>query len=609
MHMRVPTTSDLLHLRRITQLYSMLMAEKSIANVGDIVMNVDHIYAHYYAAHRGRVLFVDTPVEGIDDIDEPELVFVASFYIALCLWHPYKIDIFFPRFMERYYKHVPSKTYPPPIDLIDSIVRHIMETLGGGVVRAPLFTSEENKWQSTHHRRLIGWFIGFRYSSFIKPCQLASAFALIAYDSERSTKHAAVGPLDTLTYWSGTDRNERIIAQIIVTHFTHVCRTGDPSHIGHPHMSRVSQFQYYVIGLDSNQSSSTPSTPRDFTTASSSSSSDLSCVQRDHAIYVCTDVLSHNIGKCITSLVYRAHNPERPQQRYTIKRYIMVDNRLPEGMATFVREISTLLALRDYARFICIPLSFGFGEKHAYIYMNTHGTNIGEYVTRNRSHFNPHAMQSLFHDMAAALLVCDHHNIVHNDVKPDNFIVEDGRAKLIDFGLAMCHFSFIGATTDRVHAILYRAPELILGDDLHDASIDIWALACTMYELCTGAQLFGMKPSDELQLSEECSDNGDLSINGRKMQLSVILARLKHTLANDRKEREFLTSRSLWIECACDDKKKHQIVMNDTYRPIDWTGMCTTVAVAIENCLNLVPSRRLTAYKLTRSLTRRDSLF
>lgn len=641
LHMTTPTTSDFQHMTRVARLYSIMKNDTTIHNVGDIVINVDHIYANYYAAHRGYIIFRDAPDDDINEIvKEPELIFVASIYIALCLWYPHNIDTLFRALVTALYEL--SKVTPPSAETIGSSVRHIMETLGGRVVRAPLFDMEDNKWHSANHNRLVGWFLGFRYASFLKPRYLAEAFSMIACDSERSNRKDNSTRLDTLGYWADVDRCIRITAQIIVTHFSHICGTRDETQIGYLHMMHVSRFIYHIVGLDSNQSSSTPSTPRDCatshhrstTTDSSSSSSSSSSLcgpvrtmtynQCNHVLYVCTDVLSSNtVGEsAVSCCVYRAHNTKRNQQRYTIKRYIVGDDQLGVSLATFVREVSILLSLSKYSDFICVPLSFGFDKHHAYIYMSPHGTSISEYVFRNRQHFNSHAMESLFHDMAAALLVCEHYNIVHNDVKPDNFIVEDGRAKLIDFGLAMCHFSYMHVTTDCVQTVLYRAPELLLGDDIHDESIDIWAFGCTMYELCTGRRLFAMKPRDQQRFRIELDGLGGITSTGRKMQLAVILSRLKRNGLYDKKEREYLASLPLWVEfvggaaaAAAGDSNniEDKIRMYEKYSPIDWSNISPTttrsVVAAIEACLKLLPSLRPSAYSLTHRLTRRDSLF
>lgn len=93
---------------------------------------------------------------------------------------------------------------------------------------------------------------------------------------------------------------------------------------------------------------------------------------------------------------------------------------------------------------------------------------------------------------------------VHADVKPDNILVNETNtiAKIADLGSAM--------TIDEVEETpylvsrFYRAPEIILGVK-HDYAVDMWSLACSLYEIYTGKVLFpGRTNNDMVRLMMEC---------------------------------------------------------------------------------------------------------
>ncbi|GAC1393511.1 MAG: hypothetical protein NVSMB47_00950 [Polyangiales bacterium] len=180
----------------------------------------------------------------------------------------------------------------------------------------------------------------------------------------------------------------------------------------------------------------------------------------------------------------------------------------PLATGRFAREAATLAAIRsDY---VVRVHAFGkHGASHFFVMEYVHGRDVDDIITAHANHgaWVPiHRALTILRQVALGLTAVHAAGIVHRDVKPGTIVVEEGtgRPVLGDFGLARAiergsltkGRSTVGAGTP-----WYMAPEQ--ADDDEDAfaispRTDVYALACTAFELLTARPPFDSTDADEL---------------------------------------------------------------------------------------------------------------
>lgn len=99
----------------------------------------------------------------------------------------------------------------------------------------------------------------------------------------------------------------------------------------------------------------------------------------------------------------------------------------------------------------------------------------------------------IFSDVAGALEHAHRHGVLHRDLKPANILLQDERAVLADFGIALPVAERNDRLTETGMSLgtpEYMSPEQAAGERALDARSDVYALGCVLYEMLAGEAPF-----------------------------------------------------------------------------------------------------------------------
>ena len=202
-------------------------------------------------------------------------------------------------------------------------------------------------------------------------------------------------------------------------------------------------------------------------------------------------ILEKQLGRGGMGIVYQAYD-HLTQQNIALKRLNLPSNygtkisidsdpNLQNLLLTLANEFQILASLRH--PHIVSVLDFGF-DTNQQPYFTMELLDQSQLLLSASFEFGiPDIVQKIL-EILLALSYLHRRSVVHRDLKPDNVLIHDNTAKLLDFGLATAPIFNRYSDSSSAGTLTHMAPEVLQGQEA-DFRSDLYAVGVIAYEMLT----------------------------------------------------------------------------------------------------------------------------
>ncbi len=194
-------------------------------------------------------------------------------------------------------------------------------------------------------------------------------------------------------------------------------------------------------------------------------------------------IFERPIGEGTYSIVFKAQNLNNGVY-HAVKQ--IKGNVTKHGIPyTTLREISVLKSLK-HPNIINLQ-DVEIRDNKLHMYFDFVEQDLGRFLQNQRTiaKLDVTQVKSFLHQILLALDYMHCNGIMHRDLKPENILIQENVIKIADFGLSKMFSQSRKVFTHEVVTLLYRSPELLLGEKCYSFSIDVWSVGCIFAEMIT----------------------------------------------------------------------------------------------------------------------------
>ncbi len=215
------------------------------------------------------------------------------------------------------------------------------------------------------------------------------------------------------------------------------------------------------------------------------------------------------IGQGTYGKIYLKKNSKYGSKDYALKVQELIDKSLDPYL---ISDVDISNKFKNSINIISTPV-ICIDEYNLYLSMEYMQTSLFNYIFNitkneaNRLKILRRNFEFVANSIANGLAQMHYFNITHNDIKPENILINIGKnfkitdVKITDFGLARGINNNIYRKTFEFATLPYRSPELLAEREYltyHQIKSDVWSLGVTLVEMYKGKYLFSGCSKDEI---------------------------------------------------------------------------------------------------------------
>ena len=195
------------------------------------------------------------------------------------------------------------------------------------------------------------------------------------------------------------------------------------------------------------------------------------------------------LGEGAYGKVYLAEDLKNKNQKVAVKQ--LKSSSVEEGVPiSSLREISLLKELNH----------INIVKLMDVVHLQNNIVLVFEYVEtdlkimlkkNNNKGLEPKLYKSFLYQLLKGIQHIHRMKILHRDIKSENLLIsKDNKLKITDFGLARGYGLPIKNFRNDVVSLWYRAPDILLGNENYERSVDMWSIGCIFAEMVNGSIIF-----------------------------------------------------------------------------------------------------------------------